>query len=330
MLALGLVASACTNGGDGSDSVAEGAPSTPLENDSTSSTTTQPPDSTASDEPEPTDEDVDEVDAEPDLAALEELWGLLWDASGLVPDERGPAIAELGDAIHPIVAEGVPTMLLESTERAVHTYPVFTGDADGTTINIRDCIIYEPQIFESITHIHSGTAIPDGDGGWIIDSVTRETRGCVPAALNEQILTNYDEYRLALAEYWNPPDPDHPLIAETLTGDFHDVTRRAVLQFQVDGRRLDSVALENHPEIVSVFSSTRVLVQDCAVPDPDGGVFKQSGERVEGDVPPKPGSTDLWKVTMTLVDGRWKTENVDATFDADCQGAPTPAGLPKV
>ena len=318
------MASACTNSGDGSDSLAGGASSTTSDDDTPSTTITSPAGAATSDEPEV------QVEDEPDLAALEQLWGKLWDASGLIPDERSPAIAELGDAIHPIVAEGVPTMLLESTERAVHTYPVFTNDADGSTINIRDCIIYEPQVFESITHIHSGTAIPDGNGGWIIDSVTRETRGCVPAELNQQILANYNEYRRALAQYWNPPNPDHPLIAETLTGDFQDVTRRAVLQFQVDGRRLDSVDLENHPEIVSVFSSTKVLVQDCAVPDPDGGVFDQSGDRVEGDIPPKPGSTDLWKVTMTLVDGRWKTENVDATFDVGCQAAPTPAGLPKV
>ena len=322
VVASGLVAAACTNSVEddsGLPPLTEEDVAAPSPSSSTTTATTVEEDTATTVEEEP----------EPDLEALERLWGELFDASGLVPDERAPAIAELGDAIPPSVAELVPTLVLADTERSVDTFPVFSARADGS-VDIRDCIIYFPQVFESITHVHSGLASPDGDGGWIIDGITRESRGCVPAELNEQVLEHYEEYRLAREEYWNPPDPDHPLIAETLTGDFQDLIRQAVLQFQIDGRSVESPDLENHPEIVLVRTSTRVVLQDCATPDPEGGVFDTSGDRVEGDIPPRPGSRTFWEVTMVLVDGRWKAENVDAEVDVDCQQAPTPAGLPEV
>ena len=151
--------------------------------------------------------------AEPqsDLDDLADLWQALWTASGLVPDERGPAIAELGDAVDPEVAAGVPTMVLADTLREVSTFPVFERQLDGT-VEIRDCIIYEPEIWESVTHVHSGTAEPDGNGGWIINSVLRESRGCVPATLADQILSDYAEYLAAVERLLEPTgSPSSPL-----------------------------------------------------------------------------------------------------------------------
>ena len=79
-----------------------------------------------------------------------------------------------------------------------------------------------------------------------------------------------------------------------------------------------------------VRTSTRVVLQDCATPDPEGGVFDTAGNRVEGDIPPRAGSRSFWEITMVFVDGRWKAEKADVEVDVDCQEAPTPAGLPEV
>ena len=322
LVVLGLVAAACPDGSDDGDVV---LPSTSEESVVTSSSTTS---TSVADGSTSTS---DGVGVEPDLVALEALWGSLWDASGLVPEERGPAIALLGEAIHPVVAEGVPTMLLETTERAVHTFPVFSVDGDGGTVSIRDCIIYEPQIFESVTHVHSGTAVPDGDGGWIIDSVTRESRGCVPAVMNAQILEDYSEYRSALAEYWNPPDPDHPLIAETLTGEFRDLIRARVESDANDGFIFIDETSVFSPELVEVFSHSAVLVSDCVEVDELSGLFvADSGERVDGIDARISGTHDLWSVTMRFEDGRWKAEEALAEFDVDCSPAPTQAALVRV
>ena len=257
VVASGLVAAACTNSGDDDSGLPPLTEEDVAASPSSSTTATTVEEDTAT---------TVEEEPEPDLEALERLWGELFDASGLVPDERAPAIAELGDAIPPSVAELVPTLVLADTERSVDTFPVFSARADGS-VDIRDCIIYFPQVFESITHVHSGIASPDGDGGWIIDGITRESRGCVPAELNEQVLQHYEEYRLGLVEYWDPPDPDHPLIAETLSGELRDVTRQVVLQFQTDGLRNIVSSSDTSPEVVSVSSATRILIQDCIAPD---------------------------------------------------------------
>lgn len=261
---------------------------------------------------------------ESDLADLEALWEAMWVASALPTEERAPAMAELGDAVVPDVAEGLPTLVLESMSSTPTMHPVFTETADGT-VEIIDCTFWLPEVFGEITHINRGMAEPDGEGGWVITGAARVSPGCVPAEIAEQVLDDYDEYVTASDEYWNPPDPDHPGIDQTLTGDFRDLIRERVVKDKANGWYLLNYQ-DTHPEIVEVGYGW-VTVSDCRATHPATGVFDASGELIPGTEPPVPDQRDLYTVTLNLEGVQWKVNGVTINVQAGCQFGPTQSEL---
>ncbi len=264
----------------------------------------------------------------PDTNDLVVLWGELWAATGLEAEDREVAVVALGDAIDPGVVSSVVGTVVVPGEHEVLTDPAVVENADGS-VDIRDCVLFTPPI-EGFTapHVVEGHAVPDGSDGWIIDRAERVGRGCVPAAMADEVLDDYAAYIQALRDSGDPPDPDHPGLSETMTGEYREqiaIGNQDLLDEGLVYRDLDI----NNPEITDVPGSESIVILDCVEVDPDSGFYEESGERWEESILTEPGERILFEIRMRREGGKWKTESY-TQVDSECDVAPTPAGLPRI
>ncbi|MGF1599991.1 MAG: hypothetical protein ACFCVK_24290, partial [Acidimicrobiales bacterium] len=205
---LALVGAACSGGGN--DSVADdlngATPSTP---------------STALADPAPTSAPTTELtSALPAAEGAGDAWVAMWDgAEGLVTDQTvarteidAVATAEVADQLETIFSPEVAGDV-EIAARTFENRPVLTDIGNGM-VEIDDCLQVTPPDTAPFVWF-AGTATAE-DGSWRITSIEpKALGGCVPAEIAEAAIAGYEAYWDARVEFWEPADPNHPLVEQT-------------------------------------------------------------------------------------------------------------------
>ena len=210
--------------------------------------------------------------------------------------------------------------------------PQITIDDDGTAAEIEDCSLFSFPLIEEPYIRLSGRAsvastVAATDGGtttWLItDLEIRPTERCLPADLATEILSAYEQFWDNELVFSDPPDPNHLLIEQTLTGRRLQ-RKRAVLEWQVE----NNASYRGRPTTSPGISDAQpglAIVLDCQIPDPDTGFYDDTtGERRPELPPPNPGQTDLVQTWLELDDGRWKVEFSGVEADSGCDSAGPP------
>ena len=326
LLALALVTAGC-GGGNGdsvSDDVEDVAPTAaPSESATTPSTTSSPT-------TEPT-----ATPAAPPIEDALEAWVAMWDGAELLVSDPSTAEAEMGAASAPAVADQLTTIFspqvdsdVEVVARTFDNYPVLTDTGTGM-VQIEDCLQVSPPDTAPFVWFSGTAAVEDGE--WQIVSIEpKALGGCVPAEIAEAAIAGYEAYWDARVEFWDPADPDHPLVEETLTGAQLDVVRNLLVNHEQQGLVLRGRA-ETHPEVVQITSATELTILDCMIQDPERGVFDATtGERTDDIAPVAEGQRDLRSTVMVMEGDRWKVSDVQGQANVRCDTAPTVQGLPSV
>ena len=271
---------------------------------------------------------ADEDDAE--TGDLEQVWAAVWTAAGRAEADKATAIDQVADHRSPEALETVTTLFQGEVERQILNHPVVSETAAGGTF-INDCLYIRPPARVGTANWYQAEVSKGADDQWVIETITLSTTsGCVPKTVSDEIIADYLDFRDARAEYWNPADPHHPRIPETLTGvqigltiDLLEKDAAGDIYF-VDG---DTTY---NPEVSEVVSPTEVIIIDCILPTPERGYFTGDGELLEGEQQPIAGQRDVHEINMTLEDGRWKVSNSGSSASVDCPLAPSINGVPQV
>ena len=132
------------------------------------------------------------------------------------------------------------------------------------------------------------------------------------------------------ARFWDPANPDSPLISEVLAEPQKGLIVGLLADHQARG-----VALRGrptiHPEVIEVRSPTEVVILSCLEPATEYGLYDiDTGDRLD-DVPPvRDGQRNLESAVMVFENGRWKVSDLQGQVDFACDFAPTDRGLPSV
>ncbi|MDH3571621.1 MAG: hypothetical protein OER89_15730, partial [Gemmatimonadota bacterium] len=233
---------------------------------------------------------------------------------------------DLAELATPEVAERLIFTLQEtgSARRTVTNMPVVGEPAADGSMEINDCLLLQPPVTAVQANWYSGVADVGDDGLLRLTALEPESlTGCVPAAIADAVLVDYEDYWDAAVEYWVPADADHPRLAETATGAHYDLIFELLVDHEARGLELRGRP-ETHPEVFEYRSPTEVVIVDCQLTDPERGLFvTATGERLPDVAPIVPGQRDARQVTLLLEDGRWKVSDRQAQVDFECQFAPS-------
>jgi hypothetical protein len=265
-------------------------------------------------------------------AAWDEFWAA-W-AEVRASDHLNPAPLELVAA--PPVVNGA--VALFERERETGPGPVETEvlaeatvvDLDAERATIEDCVLLAPS-FTNTTGVWYSADLELRPRGWVVTEVRIPSgAGCVPAEMAEAAIAGYEAYYDAVAQFWDPPDPDSPLIAEVLAEPRRTSITNVLREHADSGVAFRSDPMI-HPEVIEVRSTTEVVLLDCYEPSLSDGVFDmQTGERLPDEPPIREGQRNLRSAVMVLEDGRWKAADFQGQVDFACEFAPTDRGLPSI
>lgn len=210
----------------------------------------------------------------------------------------------------------------------VEYWPQIDISATGNAAEIADCIIVaerpagqsdaEPT---NRSQVWTATATRTDDG-WLLDSVSAGVDRCVPPDLNQQLIDAYVAYHEAWTAAWDPPDPDHPRLAETMTGQ-----RVAEIRRQLEADRAEGIAFRDPHDpsenaVVFDLGIGTATVSDCHEAHPGYGAFDvETGERLDDVVAPvEPGQVNLTSVELARTDGGvWRVAEAGGVDDANCE-----------
>lgn len=222
----------------------------------------------------------------------------------------------------------VPTELV-----GVEHWPDITVAADGSA-SVADCILVATRPSNSDddptvrTQVWTGRAA-EIDGTWLLSEVTVGEDDCVPAELSRQLLHAYREWHEAKNQWWDPPDPDHPLLAEHMV-DPGLTDMRGVL---AEHRAMGIVVRDAHDlsnAVVFDLGIGRARVSDCFPAHPENiTAFDAETEERREDLSPTPSEDQLDRTVVDferITDGAWKASGWRSTSNNNC----TPAGTPYV
>lgn len=324
-LVLVFIVTLASCGGNADEAAPEGAATVEDQATTTAASTTA--------SPEPSSTEAPAAPAPPAEGATE-AWVSMWQGAELLVVDPDAAQAAILDVATESVLAQLDTIYnpsvdsdTVSTPRTFENNPTITPEGDSTVV-IDDCIFESPRIGNA-TIWYSGTA-EVVDGQWRIVALDlRSEIGCVPTGIAEEAIAGYEAYWDARVDFWQPADPSNPLVEQTMTGIHLDLISGLLVDHEANGLELRGRA-ETRPEIVEVRSATEVAILDCAIQDPDRGLYDATGERL-ADIPPvRDGQTDLTSAVMILEDGAWKVSDVQGQADVSCDAAPTAQGLPVV
>jgi hypothetical protein len=309
--ASAALALACNGGTDGTPK-----PSTPTGTQE-GSTATSPPSSQAELSTTTTPLSADQI-------AAVEAWRTLWNAATRQPGTEHAARS----AAEPAAVDRLFALTREP--RVVVSSPT-PAERDDRTISIADCLFVSPSLSTSATIGIVGTVAKQNDGTWrVADLAPRngQLQPCVPAALAASAINGYEAHWDARRHFWDPANPDDPLVAQTTTG-----PQRALIERLLREHRDRNVAFRGrpttHPEVIEVRSPSEVVILDCQLADPDTGLFKRDSGAREPDVDPvSPGQRDLDSAVMRMESGTWKVSDVQGQVGVTCDFSPTTKGLP--
>jgi len=261
----------------------------------------------------------------------------MWEGTELVVSDPAAAREQITAVATDEVFELLDTLFnpdvagdgaVEASPRVFSNHPVIVDTGDGS-VAINDCINVTPLETAPFAW-YSGAARFDGDA-WRIEQVSPEVlSGCVPAVLADEAIAAYEAHWDARTVFWDPADPQHPLVEETTTGTQLELIRGLLVDHQERGLILRGRA-ETHPEVVQIASATELTILDCMAQDPDRGVYDAAtGERTEDIAPIGDGQRDLRSTVMVLEHGAWKVSDIQGQANVTCDTAPTVQGLPAV
>jgi len=193
---------------------------------------------------------------------------------------------------------------------------------------IADCILVatrpssQPEDEPSVrSQVWTGTVEPTSDG-YLLSSISIGEGNCVPAELNRQLLEAYRDYHEAWTTAWDPPDPDHPLLEETMTGQRLEGIRELLREDRDAGIAFRDPHDPLTDAVVFALKIGHATVSDCHQADPGYGAFDaESGERLDDEVPPvEPGELHLTSVDLVRdEEGEWKVADAALLTDSDCE-----------
>jgi hypothetical protein len=268
--------------------------------------------------------------------ALEDQIGEVWTAfhtawTDQAPTETPDAAAFDGVALDPTGAVEQLTAQ-RGDARTVTTeaelWPTITLDGPETA-TITDCVIVtqhpdgQPDSVATVTIAWQATATATDDG-WRIDSAQPTGLFCIAEELNQQLLDAYEGWLEAHEEWSDPPDPEHPLLAQTMA----EPGLTDMRSFLAD--ELDQGVVSRFPHdpngVVTDIEIAAARVTDCYEAPDDYGVFDlQTGERRPDLVPaPEPGQLNRTIADLERDnDGDWKVVGWRWEERNDCEPGET-------
>lgn len=322
-----LLFAACSGGSSPTTSI-----ETPDQNSTSSTTqTTDPPptSSTTSPPPEPTSSTLPEDEL---TAAWTSYWQAWTDVRASEDLDAGPlqAVAS-ADVVEGAIAlfERQRSSGQGPVETDVELHPVIEAtQTDRATVE--DCVLLTPSFTETVGVWHEADLVRR-DEGWIVDDIRiRSAGGCVPREMAEEAVAGYEAFYEGWPEFWDPADPNSPLLNDLLAEPQLSIIVELLTEHQERGAVLRGQPTL-HPEVIEVRRPTEIVILSCLEPDPQFGLYDvDSGERLD-DVPAvRSGQTNLESAVMVFEGGRWKVSDLQGQVDFACEFAPTDRGLPSV
>jgi hypothetical protein len=196
---------------------------------------------------------------------------------------------------------------------------------DGDTATITDCVIVTQHERDEDGNAVSLSTSWEAQAtstvhGWRIETAGPRDLFCVPEELNEQLLDAYRAYRAAKEAAWDPPDPDHPGLDQTMTGEHLEFIHRLLEEHERERIVVRDPAPTDNAVVWELGIGT-ATVSDCVRQVAGRGAFDaESGERLDELIPPvREGQLDAQSVDLVRTDnGVWKVENQAGTRDTDC------------
>lgn len=319
-----LVVAACTSTGPGDSTSSSSIPATTSTSTNLSSTSTSTSTSMSVTSTPSLTEDV--IDA----------WSAYWDAWVEVrgSDDLDPGPLEA--VADPDVVDGALTLF--ERQRSSGLGPVQTDvvlhatviDSEADRATVEDCVLLVPA-FTDATGVWYQADLSLTERGWVVEAIWIPSGdGCVPREMADAAIGGYEAYYRAREDFWDPPDPDHPLISEVLAE-----PQKSFIVGLLDEHEARGVALRGqpttHPEVIEVRSATELVILSCLEPDPDYGLYDlQTGVRLPDEQPVRAGQRDLESGVIVLEDDLWKVSDLQGQVDFECEFAPTDRGLPSV
>lgn len=263
-------------------------------------------------------------------------WDAFWEAWTTVRASEDLDPTPLEEVADPEVVEGALALFERQRESGsgpvdtdVSTHPSVTTAGSGEAL-VEDCVLLSPSFTEAVGVWYEAD-LRESDSGWVVSHLgIRSTTGCVPKEMATEAIAGYEAYYEAVGEFWDPPDPDHPLISEVLVE-----PRLGNVMALVESHRSQGVAFRTgpatHPEVIEIRSLTELVILDCYMPGPEDGLYDlQTGDRLPDPPPPADGQRNLRSAVMVFEDGKWKASDFQGQVDFACEFAPTERGLPSV
>jgi len=324
-----LAFGACSSAGSGESTTTESAP---LTTSSIEATTT----SSASASTTTSTTIAEATTTLPSDQNVIEAWASYWDAWAEVRASENLDPAPLAAVASSDVVEGAIALFerqrssgLDAVQTDVVLHATVTS-VDSSRATIVDCVLLAPS-FTDTTGVWYEADLTRSGEGWLVDAVRIPTiGGCVPQTMAEEAIAAYESYYDALAEFWDPPDPQHPLISDVLAEPRLSNVIGLLEEHEERGVAFRSRPI-NHPEVIEVRSPTEIVILDCYEPDSADGLYDlATGNRLPDEPPITEGQRNLRSVVMVLQEGKWKSSDFQGQVDFACEFAPTERGLPSV
>ena len=312
--AASLSAAACNPAPDVDTSPV--APETSSTSAPTSSTSTSPT-STTTDPKSPDDEVVT-------------AWNAYWEGWVTVRASENFDPAPLEQLAEPDIVEAAVSLFERlgpaATELVTHPRVI---DIELDRASLEDCVVMAPSWAE-VAGIWYRAELTRRGESWVVADLQASISGCVPAEAADAAIAGYEAYYDAESEFWEPADPNHPLLDQVLA----EPQRSFIIGLLEEDAARGAVQRgqpTNHPEVIQVLSPTVLLIESCQEPALDFGLYDvATGERLPDEPPVREGQRDLESAVMVFEDGQWKVSELRGLIDSTCEFAPTNRGLRSV
>jgi hypothetical protein len=286
--------------------------------------------------PEPTEPETEtetEVAAEVQIGEVWEAFHTAW--TDQAPTEAPDPAAFDAVAVDPDATAGQLTVQrgeARTVTTAAELWPTITLDGPEAA-TISDCAIVtqhpdgQPDSAATITVAWEATATATADG-WRIDTAQPTGLFCIAEELNDQLLDAYERWLEAHQEWSDPPDPQHPLLAQTMA----EPGLADMRSFLTDELAEGVVSRFPHDPngAVTDIGIATARVSDCYEAQDDYGVFDlETGERRSDLVPaPDPGQRNRTIADLERgADGDWKVVGWRWEERNDCEPGETRYGV---
>ena len=323
LLTVSLFAAACSNSSPAAD------PTTTADSPTTSAPATTAGSTTST-----------SITTTTTVAPLEEellaAWDGFWEAWTTVRASEDLDPGPLQEVASPDVVAGAVALFerqresgLDPVETEVVTHAKVTNTESDQAV-IEDCVLLSPSFTESAGVWYEADMRISGSSWLVADLRIRSVGGCVPAEMAADAIAGYEAYYDAVNEFWDPPDPGHPLISDVLAEPRLSNVISLLEEHEARGVAFRTSPI-THAEVIEVRSATELVILDCYEPDPADGLYDlATGERLPDEPTIREGQRNLRSAVMVFENGRWKSSDFQGQVDFACEFAPTERGLPSV